>query len=125
VLAWEGRTTRQVRGDGEAEARYDIRVSCALCGKRLRTGGAGLRPLQLAVRLLRSGGRGGGPARREKLSGADVEACGTYRWLRDNGFPEGFQVLCLSCSDLKGTGQRCTLALQQVRRRSQSNEEDR
>jgi hypothetical protein len=72
--------------------------------------------------------------------------------------PEGFQVLCLSCNDSKGTGERCTLAqidgkerccacneiklpvkefgtdrtavtgtlpLQQVRRRSQSNEEDR
>ena len=77
------------------------------------------------MRLLRSGGRGGGPARRERLFGVDAEACGTYRWLRGNGFPEGFQVLCLSCSDLKGTGQRCTLALQQVRRRSQSNEEDR
>jgi hypothetical protein len=27
-----------MRGDGEAEARYDIRVNCDLCGKRLRTG---------------------------------------------------------------------------------------
>ena len=33
-----------------------------------------------------------------------------YRWLRDNGFPEGFQTLCLSCDDFKGTGERCTLA---------------
>ena len=81
-----------------------------------------------------------------------------YRWLRGNGFPEGFQILCLSCNDSKGTGERCTLAhidskkrryacneiklpakesapteppmtgmlaLQDVRRRSQSNEEDR
>ena len=80
------------------------------------------------------------------------------RWLRDNGFPEGFQVLCLSCSDSEGTGEWCTLAhidgkercyacneiklpvkefgpdrtartstlaLQHVRRRIQSNEEDR
>jgi hypothetical protein len=48
-----------------------------------------------------------------------------YRWLRDYGFPEGFQILCLSGNDSKGTGERCTLALQDVRRRSQSNEEDR
>jgi len=81
-----------------------------------------------------------------------------YHWLRDNGFPEGFQTLCLSCNDTEGTGERCTLAhidgkkaampvtrsscwrrssalteppvtgtlaLQDVRRRSQSNEEDR
>jgi len=42
------------------------------------------------------------------------------RWLRDNGSPEGFEVLCLSCNDFKGT-----LALHHVRRRSQSNEENR
>jgi hypothetical protein len=24
--------------------------------------------------------------------------------------PEGFQILCLSCNDSKGTGERCTLA---------------
>jgi hypothetical protein len=80
------------------------------------------------------------------------------RWLRDNGFPGGFQILSLSCNDSKGTGEWCTLAhidgkercyacneiklpvkefgtdriavtgtlaLQHVRRRSQSNEEDR
>ena len=39
-----------------------------------------------------------------------AETRGMYRWLRDNGFPEGFQVLCLSCNDSKGTGERCTLA---------------
>ncbi len=48
-----------------------------------------------------------------------------YRWLRDNGFPEGFQILGLSRNDSKGTGERCTLALQDVRRRSQNNEEER
>jgi len=60
--------------------------------------------------LLRFGGRGGGSAHREKLFGRDAETCGMYRWLRDNGFPEGFQILCLSCNDSKGTGERCTLA---------------
>ena len=53
---------------------------------------------------------GGGSAHREKLFGRDAETCGRYRWLRDNGFPEGFQILCLSCNDSKGTGERCTLA---------------
>ena len=33
-----------------------------------------------------------------------------YRWLRDHGFPEGFQILGLSCNDSKGTGERRTLA---------------
>jgi hypothetical protein len=63
------------------------------------------------VRLLRfEGGRGGCSAHREKLFGRDAETCGMYRWLRDNGLPVGFQILCLSCNDSKGTGERCTLA---------------
>ena len=62
------------------------------------------------MRLPRFGGRGGGSAHREKLFGRDAEPYGMYRWLRDNGFPEGFQILCLSCDDSKGTGGRCTLA---------------
>jgi hypothetical protein len=33
-----------------------------------------------------------------------------YRWLQDNGLPEGFQILCQSCNDSKGTGEGCTLA---------------
>lgn len=54
-----------------------------------------------------------------------------YRWLRDDGRPEGFQILCLSCNESKGTGERCTppvtgtLALQDVPGRSQNNEENR
>ncbi|MGH3246603.1 MAG: hypothetical protein ACRDOI_10395 [Trebonia sp.] len=36
-----------------------------------------------------------------------AETCGMCRWLRDDGLPGGFQILCLSC---KGTGERCTLA---------------
>ena len=59
------------------------------------------------------GGRGGGSAHREKLFGRDAETCGMYRWLRDNGLPEGFQILCLSCNESKGTGERCTLAYRQ------------
>jgi hypothetical protein len=33
--------------------------------------------------------------------------------------------LCLSCDDSKGTGERRTLALHEVRRRTQNNKEDR
>jgi hypothetical protein len=64
----------------------------------------------LAVRLLRFGGRGDGSAHREKLFGRGAEPYGMHRWLRDDGFPEGFQILCLSCNESKGTGERCTLA---------------
>jgi hypothetical protein len=38
LLAWEGRAAQQMRGDGEAEAKYDISVDCDLCAKRLRAG---------------------------------------------------------------------------------------
>ncbi len=40
-----------------------------------------------------------------------------YRWLGDNGLPKGFQILGLSCSDSKGTGERCTLALVDSKKR--------
>jgi hypothetical protein len=60
--------------------------------------------LRLAMRLLRFGAHGGGSAHREKLFGRDAETCGMYRWLRGDGLPEGFQVLCLSCKDSKGHG---------------------
>ena len=62
------------------------------------------------MRLPRFGGRGGGSAHPEKLFGRDAETCGTDRWLRDNGLPEGSRVLSLSCNDSKGTGEPCTLA---------------
>src|SRR5208283_4460681 len=38
LLAWEARTAQQMWGDGEAEAKYDIRVNCYLYGKRIRAG---------------------------------------------------------------------------------------
>jgi hypothetical protein len=57
------------------------------------------------VRLLRFGERGGGAAHREKLPGRDAETCGMYRWLRDNGLPEGFQILGLSCNDSRAAGE--------------------
>jgi hypothetical protein len=38
LLAWEGRAAQQMRGGGEAEAKYDIPVNCELYGKRLRAG---------------------------------------------------------------------------------------
>ena len=46
-----------------------------------------------------------------------------YCWLRDNGLPEGFQILCLSCNDSKGTGERRTPAhIDSKKRRYACNE---
>lgn len=30
-----------------------------------------------------------------------------YRWLRANGYPQGFQVLCYNCNFAKGAGDTC------------------
>ncbi len=30
----------------------------------------------------------------------------TYRWLKRNGYPEGFQVLCFNCNQIKECEQR-------------------
>ena len=31
----------------------------------------------------------------------DASGAGFYKWLRDNGYPEGFQVLCANCNHAK------------------------
>jgi hypothetical protein len=33
-----------------------------------------------------------------------------WRWLRANGYPEGFQVLCCNCNHGKFTGPACPMA---------------
>jgi hypothetical protein len=60
---------------------------------------------------------GGGSARRQKLFGRDAETCRKCRWLRDNGFPAGFQILRLSCNDCKGDG-RTVVHARAYRRRA-------
>jgi hypothetical protein len=32
---------------------------------------------------------------------------GMYHWLKKNGYPPGFQVLCATCNVAKGTGDHC------------------
>lgn len=45
---------------------------------------------------------GDGKAHRETITSF-------YRWLVDNGFPEGFQTLCRPCNCSKRAGDRCQL----------------
>lgn len=40
-----------------------------------------------------------------------------YRWLIRNGFPDGFQILCLSCNQSKGKRDRCRLRHEDAGRR--------
>jgi hypothetical protein len=41
---------------------------------------------------------GKGAAQRKELSNGK----GMYKWLIDNGFPEGYQVLCMNCNHARG-----------------------
>jgi hypothetical protein len=49
---------------------------------------------------------GDGKQHREEL-GPDTGRI--YRWLIKNGFPDGFQVLCIPCNSSKNTGPACRL----------------
>jgi hypothetical protein len=53
---------------------------------------------------------GGGRAHRLTLFG-NAEQGGTHfwRWLADQGFPEGFQTLCMPCNSSKRDTARCRL----------------
>lgn len=42
---------------------------------------------------------GGGGKHRQKIGNGGIN---TYRWLRKNNFPEGYQVLCHNCNQAKG-----------------------
>jgi hypothetical protein len=79
--------------------------------------------LRLAMRLLRFGGHGGGSAHREKLFGRDAETCGLYRWLRGDGLPGDSRTCACPARTAKGTGERCTLAhIDSKKRRYACNE---
>lgn len=41
--------------------------------------------------------QGKGNSHRNSL-GAKAYGCGMYKWLKDNNFPKGFQVLCWNCN---------------------------
>ena len=45
---------------------------------------------------------GGAEHKRQGLSGLSL-----YKWLKKNGFPGGFQVLCATCNLAKGLGNHC------------------
>jgi hypothetical protein len=66
---------------------------CACCGETL------LRGLQI------DHVNGGGAAWRKTHS--EIPRGHIYRWLREHGYPPGFQVLCATCNFAKGTGDHC------------------
>lgn len=52
---------------------------------------------------------GDGREHRIALSGRQSGTTEVYRWLIDNGFPEGFQTLCMPCNTSKSTGTQCRI----------------
>jgi hypothetical protein len=51
----------------------------------------------------------GGEHREELSGGAEAGGHHFYRWLVKNGFPPGYQTLCLPCNQSKGQGERCRI----------------
>jgi hypothetical protein len=43
----------------------------------------------------------------EHLRQIGTRGIGLYEWLKREGFPSGFQVLCHNCNHAKGTSDRC------------------
>jgi hypothetical protein len=53
---------------------------------------------------------GTGDVHREELFGNSRRGGGAfYDWLIKNGFPPGYQILCMPCNNSKGRGERCRL----------------
>lgn len=52
---------------------------------------------------------GDGKTHRVALFGRERESTALYRWLINEGFPEGFQILCNRCNSSKHCGDRCRL----------------
>ncbi len=48
-----------------------------------------------------------GAEHRRQLGGRNYGGTNMYRWLRQNDYPEGFQVLCYNCNLAKGFAGSC------------------
>jgi hypothetical protein len=69
--------------------------ACACCGETL--------PGMLTIDHI----GGGGNEHRRSIGGTNRAGANTYIWLRKNGFPEGFRVLCFGCNDAIGAYGAC------------------
>ena len=68
-------------------------TACACCGA--------------AERLSIDHVEGNGARHRQELFGGKSSSQRMYRWLVKQGFPDGFQTLCLPCNQSKGNGREC------------------
>lgn len=48
-----------------------------------------------------------GDGAQHRKQGLKASGLSFYQWLRKNGYPEGFQVLCYNCNFAKRTGDEC------------------
>lgn len=90
------RTTRQRSGPLRGIVLRHYVESCACCGA----------VEDLSIDHV----NGGGGEHREELFGRrSGNLVGFYTWLIEQGFPEGFQTLCVPCNSSKGDGPACRL----------------
>ncbi len=93
----QGRKARRDRHRRTRAAVFDhCGWACTCCGS--------------ADRLQIDHMNGGGTQHRIELFGSrNPGTYRFYRWLLDNGFPDGFQTLCGPCNQSKRDGERCRL----------------
>lgn len=94
ITAWAKQRNLEIRTQALL-AYSDGSPSCACCGE--------CRYEFLALDHI----GGGGNQHRLALTGTKKGGAKLYYWLRDNGYPKGFQVLCHNCNMAKGVYGQC------------------
>ena len=51
---------------------------------------------------------GGGNQHRREVTGSTKGGSSFYKWLKVNGYPDGFQVLCFNCNMAKAMNGKCS-----------------
>lgn len=97
---------RQYHADLRAAVFGHYGTACSCCGS--------------SKRLVLDHVNSDGPAHRTAIFGKPkIQATMFYRWVIDNGFPEGLQVLCHSCNASKAAGPYCRMHQDGGARKSQ------
>jgi len=62
------------------------------------------------IEFLQLDHKNGDGAAHRKANGLGTGAARLWRWVRDNDYPDDYQVLCRNCNGAKFTGPACPLA---------------
>lgn len=89
--------------DRQRQERQNLRVECLIAYGGLRCSCPGCMETHVEFLEIDHVNGGGNKHRRTiKANGTDF-----YRWLRANGFPKGFRVLCANCNKSRGNYGYC------------------